>query len=194
MPNVHAVHSVGHSLVTWLRNSYPRDLRDVTECEFLLLSSGEMGSKEERGPALSLWLYRVGQNEHLRNAPRRADHAHLAPPLHLDLHFLLTVWADNALAEHTLITWAMDRLHRNPVLDASTLSPEGGWGPDDRLQVLPAELTIEEMMRVWDAVDPGYRLSVPYVVRVVRIDPGTEPDRAPVVATRFAVGTPESVR
>lgn len=194
MPNVHAVHSVGHSLVTWLRNSYPRDLRDVTECEFLLLSSGEMGAKEERGPAISLWLYRVTHNEHLRNAPRRPDFNHLAPPLHLDLHYLLTVWADNALAEHTLITWAMDRLHRNPVLDASTLSPEGGWSADDRLQVLPQEMPVEEMMRVWDAVDPGYRLSVPYVVRVVRVDPDTEPDRGPVVATRFVVGAPESVR
>lgn len=193
MPNVHAVHSVGHSLVTWLRNSYPRDLRDVTECDFLLLSSGEMGTKDERGPALSLWLYRVSPNEHLRNAPRRADHAHRAPPLHLDLHFLLTAWADNALAEHTLITWAMDRLHRNPVLDASTLSPEGGWGPDDRLQVLSQEMAIEEMMRIWDAVEPGYRISVPYVVRVVRIDPDTEPDAAPVVASRLVVGTPERV-
>jgi hypothetical protein len=194
MPNVHAVHSVGHSLVTWLRNSYPRDLRDVTECEFLLLSSGEMGSKDERGPAISLWLYRVTHNEHLRNAPRRPDHNHLAPPLHLDLHYLLTVWADNALAEHTLITWAMDRLHRNPVLDASTLSPEGGWSADDRLQVLPEEMPTEEMMRLWDAVDPGYRLSVPYVVRVVRVDPETEPDRGPVVATRFAFGAPETLR
>lgn len=188
MPNVHAVHSVGHSLVTWLRNSYPRDLREVTECEFLLLSSGEMANKEERGPAVSLWLYRVTTNEHLRNAPRRADHPDARPPLYLDLHYLLTVWADNALAEHTLVTWAMDRLHRYPVLDASTLTPEGGWVPGDLVQLLPEEMSNEELLRLWDGLEPSYRLSVPYVARVVRIDPDAEPDRKPVVATRFVFG------
>jgi hypothetical protein len=41
------------------------------------------------------------------------------------------------------------------------------------------------MMRVWDALDPAYRLSVAYLARVVRID--REPISAgrPVVATRL---------
>ena len=194
MPNVHAVHSVGHSLVTWLRNAYPASLRTVTECEFLLLSSGEMQSKEERGPAISLWLYRVLPNEHLRNAPRRADHPDSRPPLYLDLYYLLTVWADNALAEHLLLTWAMDRLHDVPALDASALSPEGNWGYGDTVQLQPTEMPTEDMMRVWDGVQAGYRLSVPYVARVVRIDPEHEPDQRPVVATRFGVGGRDEVR
>ncbi|HEU0016093.1 MAG TPA: DUF4255 domain-containing protein [Longimicrobium sp.] len=187
MPNLHAVHSVGQSLVTWLRNSYPRELREITECEFVLLSSGEMGGKEERGPAVSLWLYRVTPNLHLRNAPRRADEPEGRPPLYLDLHFLLTVWADNALAEHTLLAWSLERLHRNPVLDSSTLSPEGGWSSGDQVQLLPEDLANEDLLRIWDALQADYRLSVPYVARVVRVDPPA-PDtaeHAPVVASRF---------
>jgi hypothetical protein len=184
MPNLHAVHSVGHSLVTWLKNAYPADLRAVSECEFVLLSSGELASPEERGPALSLWLYRVAPNAHLRNVPRRGDTPDARPPLYLDLHFLLTVWADNALAEHTILAWVLDRLHRMPVLDVSSLSPEGGWGPDDQVQLVPEELSNEELMRIWDAVEPGYRLSVPLVARVVRIDREPQPG-VPVVASRF---------
>jgi hypothetical protein len=194
MPNVHAVHSVGHSLITWLKNAYPAELRASIDADFLLLSSGEMASKDERGIAVSLWLYRITPNEHLRNAPRRRDDADLPPALHLDLHYLLTVWADNALAEHTLAAWAMQRLHEHPVLELSTLTPEGGWEASDRVQVIPQEVSGEELMRLWDAVEPGYRLSVPYVARVVRLDPVLEPDRRPVVATRFVHGAPEALR
>ena len=188
MPNVHAVHSVGHSLVTWLKNAYPRDLREVTECDFVLLSSGEMAAKEERGPAVSLWLYRVTPNEHLRNVPRRGDSADARPPLYLDLHYLVTVWADNALAEHTILAWVLERLHRMPMLDVSSLSPEGGWEPGDQVQLVTEDLATEELMRIWEAVDPAYRLSVPIVARVVRIDLERQPG-VPVVASRFAVGS-----
>jgi hypothetical protein len=188
MPNVHAVHSVGHSLVTWLKNSYPAEIREITDCEFLLLSSGEMAAKEERGPAISLWLYRVGWNEHLRNAGRRGDGPGARAPMFLELHFLLTAWADNALAEHTLLTWAMRQLHDHPMLDLSTLSPEGGWTAGDQVQLVPAELSTEELMRIWDTLEPAYRLSVVYVARVVRVDPeGPDPDALPVVASRFVV-------
>jgi hypothetical protein len=187
MPNLHAVHSVGHSLVTWLKNAYPRDLREVTESDFVLLSSGEMAGKDERGPAVSLWLYRITPNEHLRNAPRRGDGMDARPPLYLDLHYLVTIWADNALAEHTLAAWVLERLHLNPLLDASTLSPEGGWGPGDQVQVLMDDLGNDELMRLWDAIDPSYRLSVPIVARVVRIDVEQQP-ALPVVGARFGVG------
>lgn len=186
MPNLHAVHSVGHSLVTWLKNAFPADVRAVTDCEFLLLSSGEMAAKDERGPALSLWLYRVSINPHLRNTGRRGDGPEARTPLFLDLHFLLTAWADNALAEHTLIAWAMQRFNDHPLLDLSALSPEGGWTAADQVQVVPEDVPQEELLRLWDALEPKYRLSVPYIVRVVRIDPDVFPEHPPVVATRLS--------
>jgi hypothetical protein len=184
MANLHAIHSVGHSLVTWLRNAYPAELREVTECEFLLLSSGEMGSKEERGPAVSLWLWRVTPNPHARSAAHPGSAAR--PALALDLHYLLTVWADSALAEHTLLAWALERMHGTQVLDASILSPEAGWERGDRVQLVPEELATEELLRIWDAMEPSYRLSVPFVARPVRIlSEEAVTESLPVVATRF---------
>jgi hypothetical protein len=41
------------------------------------------------------------------------------------------------------------------------------------------------MMRIWDALDPAYRLSVAYVARVIRIEREAVPAGQPVVATRF---------
>jgi hypothetical protein len=55
--------------------------------------------------------------------------------------------------------------------------------------VIPAELTTEDMMRIWDALDPPCRLSVSYIARLVRLDPDTmEAAGPPVVARRFAYG------
>jgi hypothetical protein len=39
-------------------------------------------------------------------------------------------------------------------------------------------------MRIWDALEPSYRLSVSYIARVVRID-GDASRGLPVVATRY---------
>jgi hypothetical protein len=46
MANVFAIHSVGNSITTYLRNSYPRELAGLTmpDCGFDLISSGELAA------------------------------------------------------------------------------------------------------------------------------------------------------
>ncbi len=186
MTNVLAIHSVGESLRTYLDASYPADLRAAHPCEFKLVASGELAGNVELDAALTLFLYRVTVNEHARNVRRVTDLAHENVPLAVDLHYLLTMWSKSAFTEHVVIAWAMRQLHEHPVLDASSLTTEASWGPGDFVQVIPAELSTEDVMRIWDALDPGYRLSVSYVARVVRIDTDPGPQGLPVVAKRFA--------
>lgn len=194
MANLLAIHSVGTSVATYLRNTYPSELRAAHPCEFKLFASAEMGSTEERGTTLSLYLYRITMNEHVRNVRRTNDLVDNDTPLSVDLHMLLTVWADNALAEQTILAWAMRQLHQRPVLDRSTLSPEGGWDSSDIVHVIPAELSHEDLMRIWDALEPSYRLSLSYIARVVRIDPDPVPAGLPVVARNLVLTGPEPVR
>lgn len=187
MANVFAVHSVGASLATYLTNTYPESLRSAHPCSFGLLSSTELDSVDapDAGTRLTLFLYRVSLNEHLRTAP----HANGTPsgiPLSLDLHYLMSIWTANALAEQTILTWAMRQLHQHPVLDRSVLSAEAGWQTGDVIQVLPEELGTDEMMNLWEAFNPSYRLSMGYVARVVRVDADPQDDALPVVATRFS--------
>jgi hypothetical protein len=184
--NLLAVHSVGSSLTTYLRNSYPEALRARHPCEFRLLSSGELAASDDFGTLVSLYLYRVTHSEHLRTVPRRNDALDAPLPLSLDLHYLLTVWADSAVAEHTILGWAMRQLHDRPILDVASLSAEAEWTAADFIHVIPAELSNEDVMRIWDALDPAYRLSVSYVVRTVRIDPDQVAAGRPVVATRLS--------
>ena len=187
MANLFAIHSVGNSIVTFLRNSYPAQLSRQFPCEFRLLSSGEVAAETVDMPTtLSLMLFRVTVNDQLRNTGRTGDPYDRHVPLALDLHYLLTVWASSAVAEHSILGWAMRQLQLRPMLDASTLSPEAAWDASETVQLVPTDLTTEEIMRLWDALKPGYRLSVAYVARVVRIDGDTVADSQPVVATRFS--------
>ena len=185
MANLRAIHSVGNSLVTFLRNSYPTALRTDHPCEFRLLSSGELADVGEIGTTLSLYLYRVTMNEHLRNTIRLNDVSQQEVPLAVDLHYLMTVWSDSALAEHTILAWAMRQIYLHPILNSSSLSEEADWGPQDNIQLIPAELSNEDIMRIWDTLEPSYRLSVSYIARVVLIEADRIPEARPVVATRF---------
>jgi hypothetical protein len=189
MTNILAIHSVGESLRAYLDTSFPDDIRATHPCEFKLLASGDLVGETELDATLSLFLYRITVNEHARNVRRVNDPARENLPLAVDLHYLLTMWSKSAFTEHVVMAWAMRQLHQHPVFDASTLTSEAAWGAGDFVQVIPAELSTEELMRIWDALDPGYRLSVSYIARVVRIDSDPEPTFAPVVASRLTFDT-----
>jgi hypothetical protein len=185
MANLFAIHSVSASLMTYLRNAYPEPLRSDHPCDFMVISSGEIEEPENFGTAVTLYLYRVTVDEHLRNLPAHHRPHNPAHPVSLNLHYLLSIWADSALAEHTILAWVMSELNQHPVLDNANLSPEADWRPGDQVNIVPVELSTEDLMRIWDTLLPNYRLSVPYIARVVRIDPVFRPESEPVVATRF---------
>lgn len=190
MTNHLAIHSVGQSLMTWLQNTYPEPLRTDHPCDFRVVSSGELAAGEDFGTAVTLYLYRLTMNEHLRNTSRAVRLGTDEVPLAVDLHLLLSVWTDSPLREHVILGWVMQQIHEHPVLDLSSLSPEAGWESGEYVQVIPAELSTEDLMRIWDALEPPYRLSVSYIARVVRIDPQRSPDFRRVVATRFQYEEP----
>jgi len=85
----------------------------------------------------------------------------------------------------------MRELYQHPLLDVATLSPEAGWSAADMVQVIPAELSTEDLMRIWDALEPSYRLSVSYIARMVRLDVATPEPGRPVVAVRHGHGVLE---
>jgi hypothetical protein len=186
MANVFATHSVSNSLMTYLRNAYPETLRTPHPFDFRVISSGEMAEGPEPRNTLTLFLFWITQNEHLRSHKVVTDSPYARPPLAIDLHYLLTAWADSSLVEQTVISWAMRELQMHPVLDNSSLSGEANWGPADVVQLIPAELGNEELARLWGLLQPKYRLSISYIARVVRIDTDMT-DPRPVVATRLGI-------
>ena len=171
-----------------LRNAYellqPELDDSLPSAGFEVVSSGQLAEENASfDPSVTLYLYRVSFNNQLRNARSQS-----APggtrPLSLDLHYLMTVWASNALHEHMLLAWTMRELNEHPILDMGSLNPEGGWTAEDVVHIVPAELSVEDLMRIWDTLTPAYRLSHSYTARVIRIDPSNIEHPRPTVARR----------
>lgn len=185
MANIHSFHSVGDSIIKYLRNLYPVSDENMPTCQFQLLSSGDLKVDMGDDTVLTIYIYRVTYNEFLRNSVVPKLSGKSIRPLSLDLHFMVTIWTDSAVAEHTICAWVMQQLHEHPILDVSSLTPDGGWETGDVVQIVPEELSNEDLMRIWDALAPDYRLSVSYTARSIRIDPEEVAGIPPVVATRF---------
>ena len=121
-------------------------------------------------PALSIYLYRADFNKNMRaswsGVGSQDGQAHLV----LDLHFLLTAWADNAEFEHRIIGRAMQVLETNPILSGPLLEGSANWSPAESVQLVLEEISTEAVMRTFDSLPTDYRLSIPYIVRMVRID------------------------
>lgn len=199
MAGLGAVHSVGESIVLHLGDALqlqrqieaalPASERVLPDCSFLQLSSAQLANAfSPNGNQITLYLYRIGVDKLLRTtADSRSPGVSRSRPLSLELHYLLTVWSSSAAIEQTMMAWTMRELHAAPSLDRGRLAPVSAWRPDETVQISPSELSHEDMMRIWDAVNPSYRLSTSYVARVVRVDNLVPATAGPVIAQRFDV-------
>jgi hypothetical protein len=199
MPNIAAIRSVGSSLVDYLDSAYRASVFPAgiarPNCTFAVVSSGQMQTQEDpsnQAVQVLVYLYRVSIDGHLRNAGRQGSPAAQPVPLPVNLHYLFTFWSTSADSEHLVLAWTIRQLHLTPLLDPSILGSEADWGADEVVHLVPADLSNEDMMRVWDALRPDYRLSIAYDARVVRIDPDHFHEAAPVIATRLNYDVPRA--
>jgi hypothetical protein len=121
-------------------------------------------------PALSIFLYRVDYSKTMRAAWSAVASQDGRSHLPLDLHFLLTPWAENAEFEYRILGRAMQCLESTPIFSGPLLDPLANWATNEAIQIYLAELTTEEVMRTFDSLPLDYKLSVPYVAKTVRID------------------------
>ncbi len=186
MANVFAIHSVGQSIADYLSRTYPTSLSADHPCTFRVVASADLVKTEEfANTTVSIYLYRITMNEHLRNSSRAISATDVNVPLSVDLHYMITAWANDFLTEHLIIAWTMRQLQQRQTLTAAELSPEAAWGPADLITLVPAEISTQDIMRIWDVFEPKYRLSVTYVARAVRIDIDLDSGTyKPVVAKR----------
>jgi hypothetical protein len=188
MANYMAIYSLGNSIAQYLQQNYPPSLATSFDCQFKLVSSTDIAVEGQTplDKVVSIFLHRITINENFRNATQLQDAPTKQPAVFLDLHYLLTYWGTSAQAEQTILGWTVQQLQSSPILDSSILSADGQWDPTESVQLVMADLSLEDILRIWDALGPKYRLSVAYLARVVRIDRTITPP-PPVVATRFTL-------
>ena len=121
-------------------------------------------------PAVSIFLYRVDFNKAVRAAWSAASEQDGRSHLALDLHYLITPWAGNAEDEHRLLGRAMQCIETTPILTGPLLHSSGEWDAGESIQLVLEEVSSEAVMRMFDSLPTDYRLSVPYIARVMRLD------------------------
>lgn len=121
-------------------------------------------------PALSIFLYRVDFNKTMRAAWSGVGSQDGHGYLPLDIHLLLTAWADNAEFELRILGRAMQAIETMPMLSGPLLDPITEWAPNESVQLVLEDISTEAVMRTFDSLPIDYRLSVPYVARIIRID------------------------
>jgi len=144
---------------------------------------------------LNLFLYQVTYNTAWRNA-ELASHGAAGerlsnPPLALNLHYMLTAYGVKDLHAEILLGYAMQLLHENPVLtraairkalDPSPVSGGSGLPPTlqslatcelaeqiELIKLVPEAMNMEEVSRLWSAMQARFRLTAAYQASVVLI-------------------------
>jgi hypothetical protein len=139
-------------------------------------------SNAETTPAnrLNLFLFQAAHHAGWRNAdlPDRTRPGEAGnPPLALTLSYLITAYGETGpdMKDHYILGLAMQFFHNHPVLnpdDVRNLAPGSGLEDQiERVRFIPRTMALEELVKMWGAVQTQYRISAAYDASVVLIDP-----------------------
>jgi len=155
----------------------------------------EMSANDTSG--LSIWLYHIARDPELLNMPprRTGPDTWEERPLPLRLHYLITPvvnGTDNASndagLEQLVIGKVLQTMHDTPTLQGSLLRGDLS-GSGTSLSVRLEPLGLEEITRVWDALESSYQLCVSYEVSLVLVNSDKQAERVtPVSSIEPSIG------
>lgn len=127
---------------------------------------------DDTSPLLSLFLYQVNENPHLKNLDLQetTTGAKRYPPLSLNLYYLLTAYASSRETEHQILGRAMQILYDTAVIRGSLL--QGSLARTfEEVVVVMHPIPLEDVNKLWSMFgSKPYRLSITYRVSTALID------------------------
>lgn len=162
------------------------DLEGVVDTPAVIIL-GETSLRD--GPdsnAIGIYLHRISVDENGRNRYLRplAPDGRPQPELPVNLHMFLIAWTTSPVNEAPLLAYAMQRIGSGFDIDARRMDGlDPFWRHDDSAQVVPEEMTHENLLRTWEALPGDYRLSSPFVLRTIRLEPVDPVTVGPPVTT-----------
>lgn len=160
-------------------------LASSNELKTMITGQGQLISR----PAVSVYCYKVSVDRETRPGWSAVASADGIPRLPLKMHLLLAAWAGNAEEELRWLGLAAQILESESVLAGPMLDAQGAWRPDEVVTVVPDELALDTVSEAFQALSTDYRLSLPYIARVVILEGRRETVAGPVttVAVRSDV-------
>jgi len=142
-------------------------------------------------PRINLFLFQATENQGWKNygLPSRSSNGEnriANPPMALDLTYLVTAYGTGDSFAETLLGYAMFVLHEMPVLTrdairdalgaASTdplfkaLATSGLADQIEQIKIVPQTVSIDDLSKLWTALQSQYRPTAVYKVSVVLIE------------------------
>lgn len=139
-------------------------------------------------PAVSVYCYRVSVDAETRPGWSAVASVDGIPRLPLRMHVLIAAWDTVVESELEWLGLAAQVLESESILTGPLLHPSGGWDAGDAIQVVADDLGLDSMSEAFEALTTEYRLSLPYVARVIRIDGRRQPTGEEVATVAAVVG------
>jgi hypothetical protein len=192
MSDYTVIAELGDSLVSVLFSELNADpqISGLIDSEERISLESPADLESNNSVRLSMYLYRILENPYMKNRfPVGGTGAQQRkPPLALDLYYLLTPLVGTPREQQIVLGKAMQILYDGAILEGSDLGGSlGTSGEEIRLVLNPVSL--EELTRVWQALEIPYRLSVCYIARVIIVDSEQQQFRQPIVYKRITYGT-----
>jgi hypothetical protein len=197
MATYQAIAVTGGAILNLLEGARPRP--EFDNAQFALFQPADFArNTPPMREGVSLLLYRVDVNGATRNQPLRqtADGRFVRPGLPLDLHYLLTAWAETAQKQQRLLGWAMQSIDDHAILPSALLNHSGPepdvFRPEETVELVFETLSVQDLAYAWQFSQANQQPSACLLARVV----GLEPTRAqetgpPVQVRRFDLGRPD---
>jgi len=129
--------------------------------------------------SLTLLLYRIDIDPTHRGPVEWTHPPALNAPqaiytLALDLRYLITAWASSPEVQQLILGRALSAIAAHSTFGPGDLVDSQGavdniWAPGETFQLLPDEMGTEDLYQIWEAIGRPFELSVPYKVRVIRL-------------------------
>jgi hypothetical protein len=196
MASVKAIAAVCEAICHILRSAAAEDAAELgdIEPEFRVFDASDFTeANEPLGTGVSVFVYRVMPSLTHRTPPGRVmpDGRRRRSSLPVDIHLLLTAWAETASTEHLLTAWMMRSLEDYPTLPSSLLNFEypDVFESGEAVELVISEMPSDELLQWWDLVNgetTTFHLTIPYLVRAVTIESKREtPAGEPVQVRGF---------
>ncbi len=180
MSSYTAIEDAGITLLNLLKNKM-KDMGDIIPpgtVDTSIVLGSPANVEDVNGVRLSIFLYQVVENVHMRNQDmQRIDASRLHfPPMNLDLYYLLTAppgtesrqdMTTGTRQEHRILGRAMQVLYDNAVVPMESSTS----GVEEEIRIILNPLTLDDMTKIWTTFQgKSMRPSVCYLVTPVLID------------------------
>jgi hypothetical protein len=191
MSDYAVIAELGDALVSRLYTELNADpqIRGLIDSEDRISLESPAQLESDNSVRLSMYLYRILEDPYMKNRYPISGTGgkQQKTPLTLDLYYLLTPLVGTPREQQIVLGKAMQTLYDLPVLESQDFQgPPANTGEQVRLVLNPVSL--EELTRVWQALEIPYRLSVCYIARVAIVDSQLEQFYQPVVAKQIRYG------